>query len=248
MRPVWPVAITLSVIAHAALIGWFPGRTPTPEPVSKNTVSLALRPAQPSSDEDSVSSDDPVTSEQQPTAPNDPLKPQQISTVAPSPHATDIGSTLVEKPEQLAQVEPPAEQEQEQEQEQVKPLETAVNPTVPLHDRKQLATDSNASDQAIDNVDSQQLQRDIKVWLKQALAEHLHYPPAARRRGWEDSVEVTIKMQTDGAFTAEILKPAQRSLFDEAALAALADIRDNRRYCCAHSPSQLELTIGFQLD
>ncbi|WP_164743882.1 TonB family protein [Saccharospirillum alexandrii] len=80
------------------------------------------------------------------------------------------------------------------------------------------------------------------------MAEHLHYPPAARRRGWEDSVEVTIEMQTDGAFTAEILKPAQRSLFDEAALAALADIRANRRYCCAHSPSQLELTIGFQLD
>ncbi|MEP4546461.1 MAG: energy transducer TonB [Saccharospirillum sp.] len=249
MRPVWPVAITLSVMAHAALISWLPGQTPTYEPITKNTISLDLQTAQLANGENAPGTPDQVKIEQkQPPIPSEPIAPNPITPATHTPLETDVSPVSVEKPEQVTQVDPLAEQEQEQEQEQVKPIETAVNSRAPLHDRKPLATDSNASEQATDNVDTQQLQRDIKVWLKQSLAEHLHYPPVARRRGWEDSVEVTIEMQSDGAFTVEILTPAQRSIFDDAALAALADISASSRYCCAHSNSQLELTIGFQLD
>ncbi|MEX2320309.1 MAG: energy transducer TonB, partial [Saccharospirillum sp.] len=139
-------------------------------------------------------------------------------------------------------------QEQEQEQEQSEPTLTDVNNATTEPEPNSLSPEPTGAELLLAENNGKQQQNEIRVWLQDALSRQLVYPPYARRRGWEGSLEVSVEMQPNGDFTVDILTPATRSIFTDAALATLAQINANNDYCCIEETTRLTLTIEFQLN
>jgi TonB family protein len=236
MKQVWPVAIAISIAAHAALIAWLPGWTEEFGIDSKDTITLGLVAAR------SATVDSAIAEEQ--------AAQQQPDTLAKKVEKSQPSIPVVDTTNELpvSATAPTRTIKPEQEQEQFVPMQTAVNHSGTERVPARRSKEATHSEPKLNVTSVQQHQREIKLWLQQALYKQMSYPPSARRRGWEGNLDVTIEMNPNGQFTVDILTPARRVVFDKAAMAALARVNASSRYCCVNETIQLALTIGFQLD
>lgn len=89
--------------------------------------------------------------------------------------------------------------------------------------------------------------RRVKLYIRQALAEHFVYPFLARKRGWQGEVLLSFDVDSDGRIShARIIRSSGYRALDQAALKSLA--RVGRIEQAPLVRVSLQLPVAYQLE
>jgi len=235
-RPVLGYFVLASLLLHALVVNFWHG-TPPAGPQAQNTfqVTVLARRGNATSTPDSGSQPPRVNKAQPATAPaantapkhghitGNPVNSTQILTRI-SPDA--LPQAREKTPDNRPALQAAGTTAQQDDPAPAKPARSTTPDTGRDGQHMQLLARSGASSHGQHELSSSARHNRVMAALQKALFPHFNYPPLARRRGWQGSVNVGLRVEADGNLTRiRLVKSSGHALLDRAAIRNITELR-----------------------